>query len=831
MKLAGRKRELDRLVCLIADIPTGVIHVTGSPGVGKSALLGTALPVLATREPAVWHVDLRGADRGAPLVDEIARALGLWPTLDDTQRASGALAGVVAASRVVLAADHVDGLDDSASELREVLACCPRLVVVLVSRRAADPDGDRGLEVAPLEVPSEDTSPTAMLDAASVRLFIQRAQSIGAHLVLDADGVAAIGEICRLTGGLPLAIELAAARARLLSLEKLAHELGSRPGEPADLDLLEGAGAGIRENLRVTRDLLTPAQDRLLVHLATFHGRFPLGAATAIVPAPLGEVLDSLGRLIDLRLVEVHQGRPEPTLALLPIVRSFVHEFAEGMPEPVLPDYLRQLAEEASAARARLTPSDAVDRVRVLRRDYAIELRRLASLDAADACSLAVQVASSLEGFEEDATIGEILETALAVGAVDRLEDETRAAAWVWSARMLALSPDGVQHSELIAHRWARGTALIDPEANPLLALQARMIAVQNGTTTGDFELSARAATEGLRIARSAALPAWAARLELSLAGAVHHTQGPEAAVALARASLDRAQRIGDASSIAWAITVLNTLPAAQTRQAPMIPDLEDAVSLADRLGDPVLLSFVYAAMTMQEQRAGRTGSAAHWCARRLELARRRGWWTLSGMSLIHTVLIADSFRSDPDADVVAARLMGVIRLDVDRLLRSMAPSTRALFGDAVTGVHARLGDLRYASAVAEGGMLSTAGAATVATEWLHRHAVEAVAAAPHASGLSAREREVLQLLATGLTNKEIAQRLHLSVKTVMHHSVSIYRKLAVRGRAEATAAAYRNGLITLDAAETGGSASTSLRSPISRAAAPAPRGSTRRRR
>lgn len=799
MELPGREREFDHLVRLVGDGTPRIIRLTGRPGVGKSALLTAAVRAVPPQRCAVWRVDLRAAPAGGGLLDEIARGLGLWRAAMPHGEASDTIAAVVSTGRVVIAADHTDTVVENPAALARLAAQCPQLKLVLVSRSApaapAD-DAEERLVLAPLAIPPDDAPPAAVLAAPSVQLFIRRAQRVRAGLLLDDEAVATIGEICRLVGGLPLAIELAAARTRLLPLEQLARELGANGDDAADLDLLENARVGIRETLGSTRALLTPQQDELLVRLAAFRGAFPLGAVAEAIDAPLGEVLDALERLVELGLIEPSPGRAEdPEFALLPIVRSFALETAGDTSAP-LTAYLRRLAGQAAADRALAAPSDAVDRLRVLRRDVGAELRRLADSDPVRAAELAVDVASALEGFEEGSIVGETLDAVIGSSTMERLDEPARAAVWLWSARMLALSPDGAQYSDVITERWERGNALVDPRRDPVLAIQARMIAVQNGTTTGDFRLSMQAAMEGLTIAREAALTAWTARLELWAGGAAHHLEGPEQARALGLASLERAQRIGDVTSIGWAIMMLSTLPRADTPDQPPVPELEEALTLAERRGDPTLLSFAFAALTMREQREGRPGTAAYWCVKRLDLARRRGWWMLSGLSLVHAVLIAGMTRGEPEADLAIARLVGVIRLDVDRLLRSMAPSTRPLFETAVADARGRLGDHRFARAAAEGGMLSTPKAATLAIDWLRRHARAPERAATAPPVVSPREHEILQLLAAGLSNKEIAQRLHLSVKTVMHHSVSIYRKLAVRGRAEATAYAFRHGLV-----------------------------------
>ena len=307
--------------------------------------------------------------------------------------------------------------------------------------------------------------------------------------------------------------------------------------------------------------MLGASQDELLTLLAGFSGPVPLGAAVDVSDRPLGAVLDDLERLVELRLVEPSNGFGEPAFALLPIVRAFAREGgATDAADERRATYLRVLAAQAADARATLTPSDSQERLRVMRKDFAVLLRRLARTDLPGATVLAVDAASVLEGYEEGVTIGEVLDLAIRGRVDEGLDARTRAGVWLWSSRMLALSRDGVDFRDLVAERWRRGIELVDAAGWPALALQARMVAVYNGSTTGDLRLSAQAAAEGRELAQRAAEPAWTARFELWAAGAVHHTDGPDAARRLALASLERAQRSEDLHTQVWAIMMLNTL-------------------------------------------------------------------------------------------------------------------------------------------------------------------------------------------------------------------------------------------------------------------------------
>ncbi|GAA1930675.1 hypothetical protein GCM10009775_23400 [Microbacterium aoyamense] len=794
MELVGREREYAELTRIVSQTLGGVVVVTGAPGVGKSALLTTALRDGADDPSAIWWIDLRSSTAAEDtLIEAIARCLGVWPAVGDAS-ARDVLSASVASNRTIIVVDHAEDFELDDAELRSFVEHAHRTTVVLATNRVPEVRSSTTLLLTSLEVPNAEATLAEVRASPSVRLFLRAAERVG--VIPDDEGVFAVGEICDLVGGLPLAIELAAARTRLLSLTALARELGAEPDHPVDLELLRSSQGSMRATLHATIATLEPDQVDLLERLSAFHGRFPLDAAVTVSGRPLAAVLDDLERLVDLRLVDPRAGFSEPELGLLPIVRAYVRERAADHGEDARRRYLQALAAEGASARAELRASEAIERLRVLRRDVDIELRTLMREDPVAAVELAVSAAPVLEASEIGATIGEVLDAALRSRPALPLTRALRAAALLWSSRMIALAPDAQDSVELVTQRWQQGAALAD---DTILSLQAWMIAVHNGTTTGDLRFSVTASIEGRAMAAAADLPAWTARFEMWAAGALHHTDGPAAAIEIGLRALERAQRTGDLSSIAWGIMLLNTLPLDQVPDHPPVPRLEEGFAIARRLSDAVLESFMYAALTMREQRAGHLASAAHWCALRLELGIRRGWSALSGISFVHTVLIA-SRVTDDDAAAVTARLIGVVRIDLERILRSMAPSTRPLFDEACRRTRNMLQPHRFAQHVAEGGLLSAADASAVAIAWLRRHSAETPAPPPRTSPITPRELDVLALLSHGLTNKEIADRLHLSAKTVMHHSVAIYRKLGVRGRAEAVAYAFRHGLVAAGA-------------------------------
>lgn len=799
MKLLGRHDERDRLVELIVRGPR-LIGISGRAGVGKTALLAS----LAEAPPTgadVWRLDLDGSGE-AGLCEGIVRRLGvavLGPSGADS-RSVERVVRVIGGTPVVLALDHVRERTLDTPETDELLDSCPNLrVVVATSTRVLG--ADENIALQPLRVPRSGASFEEALACASVQLFVGRAMSADARFRVDEKTIDAVAEICRLVGGLPLAIELAAARIRMLSPKRLAAELSDAT---AALDLLSpasnGHGMGLRQAIAATFRTLRDEERLLLGRLSCFSGPFPSEAAVAVSAQPYGNVADGLEKLTDLRLIEPDEPvSGEAVYSMLPIVRRFIAESGiDADAAQARQAYLERVLRDADVAVSRASRTAAVIHAHTLRRDLVDEaLRRFAS-DAGASAAWLTACAAQLVGNAESVVVGELLERLIATRGVDALARVDRARVWLWSSNALAFSPDGTAMADLIRERWRRGADLIDETSEPLLAMQSRSIAVTNGVTTGDLATAVLAAREGARLALSNASPTWAARFDVFDAAAVHATGDVTAAVTLALAALRHAERVGDLEAIVGATIVLRTVPPGSVPEDAALPSTTDLLALARSEADVVRESFLLAALTRIGLSEGRPHEAAHWCAERLVAGAARGWSYLSAISLVHATLIAATLGDLP----FAARILGALSADRERVLRAMAPATTAELERMSTLADSRIGAAHAAALKAGGALLSLADASAEAVRWLRRHAAPAEHPADTITGeasLTAREREVLSVLAEGWTNRQIAAHLRISVKTTMHHSVAIYRKLAVRGRAEATAYAHRHGMVASD--------------------------------
>ena len=272
--LVGRERELEELVSLLSN-GTRLLTVTGPGGTGKTRLaLQVAAELVGTLDDGVFWVPLAGLSVHELVPAEVARTVG---APDD-------LAGFLRGRELLVLLDNFEHLLDAAPAVSALLASSRGLRVLVTSRMPLRLSAEQEYRLDPL--PDDDAA----------TLFVQRARGIGRELEPDAT----VAEICRRLDGLPLAIELAAARTKLLAPERLLERLSSV------LPLLTGGTRDAPERQRTLRgtiewsyDLLDPAAQALFARLAVFSGTFPLAAAEEVA----GADLDGLAALVDSSLV------------------------------------------------------------------------------------------------------------------------------------------------------------------------------------------------------------------------------------------------------------------------------------------------------------------------------------------------------------------------------------------------------------------------------------------------------------------------------------------------------------------------------------------------
>ena len=351
----GRERELAELDTLAEA--HRLVTLIGTGGTGKTRLmLQLAAELLGRRANGVWLVELAPVARPDLIVGEVARALGVR---DEPGRAVlDTLVDFLRSKSLVLLLDNCEHVIDAAAELIDrLLASCPSLAVLASSREALGVAGETVFQVPSLVVPGPigggegDNEPaagwfekTAAADA--VRLFVDRATAVQSSFSLTPGNAPAVVEICRRLDGIPLAIELAAARVTHLSAQEIALGLGDR------FRLLTGGRRRVVPRQQTLQalidwswDLLTETDRRLLRRLSVFAGGCTLEAAAAVTRLPdddggaghdegvaLFDTLDGLGRLVDRSLLVADQSGPT-RYRLLETIRQYAGDRLAGAGE------------------------------------------------------------------------------------------------------------------------------------------------------------------------------------------------------------------------------------------------------------------------------------------------------------------------------------------------------------------------------------------------------------------------------------------------------------------------------------------------------------------
>src|SRR5215469_8870801 len=327
--LVGREREAAAVEELVVHEGVRLVTLTGPGGVGKSRLAVEAArrlgPGFADGVRFVELAAVRSADLVAPA---IATGLGLNTSAG---RLVADLESYLRARRLLLVLDNFEQVLGAAPMLAGLLGAAPGLVVLVTSRAVLRLSGEHEFAVPPLPVPPAGAAldPGQLERYASVSLFTERAHAADPGFELTSGNAAAVAEICRRLDGLPLAIELAAARVRLLPPQALASRLDER------FSLLTGGARDLPERQQTLRntldwsfELLPAAEQALLARLGVFAGSFSLPAAEAIgADAPgqdqAGPVMDTLGALVDSSLVQPQTRRDQPRFALLESIRQY----------------------------------------------------------------------------------------------------------------------------------------------------------------------------------------------------------------------------------------------------------------------------------------------------------------------------------------------------------------------------------------------------------------------------------------------------------------------------------------------------------------------------
>ncbi len=743
----GRRHEVAGVRRLLAG--ARLVTLTGPGGVGKTRLAyRVATELRRAYADGVWVVELAELTDPALLTLAVAEALGIPE--ETAREGAGSIADFFADRQALLVLDNCEQLVGACAQFSEaLLRACPDLRILATSRQALRTSGEATFSVSPLSVPERHASLTAATvgryEAAS--LLIDRASAVQPDFTVTDQNAATIAALCRALEGMPLAIELAAARLRVLSPEQILARLTDRYRL---LTTGSRSAPARQQTLRAlvdwSWDLCSEAERTLWARLSVFSGGLELDAAEEICSG--GEltrdtILDLIASLVDKSVLTTVGTGPRARYRLLEVIR----EYGAGR--------LRNAGEQAA-----------------LRRRHCQWYANLAAQgDAHWASHSQAEVTQRLS--HEQSNLRAALEFAVVEGPPETAMRFAADLEGFWYVRGVlaegrhwldrALAMGAPQH-------WTRVKAL---RVNAYLT-----------TVLGDPQRGEAMLDEAQELAR--ALPPSAERAFITLVrGNIRMFAGDNAAALALFEQADRGfHAMGARGGELWAKVVLGITRGLAADPRDGYPDLRACIALAKESGELWWRCFALWALAVLQWRAGELAAATASAHRSLRIRERVEDEQFSvGLSMETLAWIA----ADESRDERAAHLLGAS----ERMWRAMRTSLavfRSLhdFHDAcVSQVRHRMGSAAFEAALRRGAQLSAVEAFDLALE---RDARPDVPGARTADPLTRREREVAVLLAEGLSNKEIAARLVVAQRTAEGHVENILSKLGLTSRAQVAA-------------------------------------------
>ncbi|HET9911998.1 MAG TPA: tetratricopeptide repeat protein [Anaerolineales bacterium] len=763
----GREREIREIRELLAS--NRLVTLTGPGGCGKTRLaIKVAQELSGEFAGGVWLVELAALSDEILVPQAVAQALNVREV--PNQVLSETLANDLRARELLLVIDNCEHLITTCAQLVDTLLhACPDLRILATSREPLGIPGEIVWSVPSLSLPEpqpwhDPTSAQAALpiyrQSEAVQLFVERATAVSPHFKLAARNGAWIADICRRLDGIPLAIELAAARVRLLTVEHLAARLddrfklltsGSRTAPPR------------HQTLYATLDwsyaLLSETEQRLLRRLSIFAGGWTLEAAEEVCAdehLPRGEILDALARLVDKSLVVVQENNGAVRYHFLETIRQFARERLvesnefEKMRFPHLKFFLR-LAEEAEPLLFSPDQAQWFERLEMENDNFRAALEwALESNNAATA----LRWVGALWFFwfirDHYREGQERLSRALAEPGADAPS----------SARARALNASGFMS-------WIRG----DYAQARILFEEALTLANKLGDQT---EIAM--ATRNLGLVSS-----W------------------ERDYATARVLLEKSvmlwRELGDKSQAGWALPFLADVVLYQGDLQRAQSLYEESAAVMREQRDKIVLAYPLRRMGCIALKSGDYEKAMALCQESLELNLQVG--DKRGVVACLAGLAATAVARGQMAEAV--RLFAAVQVQLDTLGITLYPADQMEYESNMALVREQLEEVAFNTAWSEGKTMTLEQSIAYTLEPRREQAAKSSTARRMEKeifgGLTEREREVAALIAQGKSNREIATAMSVGVKTVETYVTRILSKLVFESRVQIATWAIEKGL------------------------------------
>ncbi len=761
--LIGRDHEIAVIQQLLLQEQVGLLTLTGPGGIGKTRLaMQVAANLLDHFVDGVYFVSLAPISDPELVSAAIAQTLGVREAAGQPIQAS--LQAYLHDRQLLLVLDNFEQILAAAPLVSALLTTCQRLKVLVTSRATLHLYGEQEFPVPPLALPDVKQLPflekkltSRLTDYAAMELFCQRAKAVKPDFALTPSNAATVAEICIRLDGLPLAIELAAARIKLFSPSALLARLDQRltllTGGPHDQPARQHT---LRDSIAWSYDLLSADEQTLFRRLAVFVGGFTLEAAQAVGNADGALTLDVLGgitTLVDHNLLkQVEQPNGEAHFGMLETIREYGLERLEASGEAATirqkyANFFLKLVE-------RIAPvwrgADQGKGLACLTKEYA-NLRTVLAWSQGEgiATGIALRLAGAMTAFWLAAGYWREgrrwLETALACSTVERTE----------------------------------------PRAQVLISVGFF------ASMQGDLAPVHQHLEEGMTIAKECGTQHLIVDALIGLAGVAVLQRNPHRASTLLSEAQAIAYTIDDKYRIGVVFVHSGKVASAQQDHGRAQLLYEEGLAYLRQVGaewDIVYALVEMAKMAQHQQDYER--------ARTLFKESLKRWRTLD---LLKWKGVADCLEGLAGVCMIQQQFTDAMRLFGmgETIGKALSPLFRSSAVNTIATLRTQLDEATFAAAWAEGCSFTAEEAIAYALALPEIPISVPISAIPtYPAGLTAREVEVLRLVAQGLSYTEIADKLVISHRTVNTHVTSIYSKLGVTGRAAATSFALEHHLL-----------------------------------